>query len=99
MATRKKKSYSLSEALDNLNNLEVPSSDESEDEDDEQLKSAQVFIQPPINCNDIESGDENVADGVASVLSGNQLLGCAVLKMKLTNDKVSSKTFLDQDIS
>ena len=99
MATRKKKSYSLSEALDNLNNLEVPSSDESEDEDDEQLKSAQVFIQPPINCNDIESRDENVADGVASVLSGNQLLGCAVLKMKLTNDKVPSKTFLDQDIS
>lgn len=33
MATEKKKSYSLSEALDNLDNLEVPSSDESEDED------------------------------------------------------------------
>ena len=95
MATEKKKSYSLSEALDNLDNLEVPSSDESEDEDNEQLKSAQIFIQLPINCNDIESGDENVADGVASVLSGNQLLGCAVLKMKLTNDKVPSKTFLD----
>ena len=64
MATEKKKSYSLSEALDNLDNLEVPSSDESEDEDNEQLKSAQIFIQLPINCNDIESGDENVADGL-----------------------------------
>ena len=28
------------------------------------------------------------ADGCASVLSGNQLLGCAVLEMKLTNGKV-----------
>ena len=36
----------------------------------------------------IDSGDENVADGDVSVLSGNQLLGCAVLQQKLTNAKV-----------
>ena len=75
-----------------MGNLEVSSSDESEDEDHGKLKSAQTFIQPPVNCNDIDSdidsGDENVADGDPSVLSGNQLLGCAVLEMKLTNAKV-----------
>ena len=91
MATGKKKSYTPSEALDYLDNLEVSSSDESEDEDDRNLKSAQIFIQPPVNCNDINSdinsGDENVAYGNASVLSGNQLLGCAVSEMKLTNAK------------
>ena len=36
----------------------------------------------------IDSWDENVADGDASDLSGNQLLGCAALEMKLTNAKV-----------
>ena len=48
--------------------------------------------QAPVNCNDvnsdIDSGDENVVDGDVSVFSGNQLLGCAVLEMKLTNSKV-----------
>ena len=34
------------------------------------------------------SGDENVAEGDASVLSGNQLLGCAVLEMKLISAKL-----------
>ena len=75
-----------------MDNLEAPSSDESEDEDDGKLKSAQIFIQPPVNSNDmnsdIDSGDENVAELEASVLSGNQLLGCAVLEMNLTNAKV-----------
>ena len=78
IVTAKKKSYTLSEALDYLDNLEVSSSDESEYVDDEIGKSAQIFIQPPVNCNDmnsdIDSGNENVADGDASVLSGNQLL-------------------------
>ena len=36
---------------------------------------------------DIDSGDENVADGDVSVLSGNQLQGCAVLEMTLTIGK------------
>ena len=109
MVTGKKESYVLSKALDYLDNLEVSASDESEDEDDEKLKSAQIFFQPPVNCNgmnsDIDSGDENVADGDASVLSGSQLLGCAVLKMKLTNAKVvrgnddeQSKTIDNQDL-
>ena len=92
MATGKKKSYTLSEAFDYFNNLEVSSSDESEVEDYGKLKSAQIFIQPHVNYNDmnsdIDSRDENIADGDASVLSGNQLLGCAVLEMKLTNGKV-----------
>ena len=39
MATEKKNSYTLSEALDYFDNLEVPSSDESEDEDYEKLKT------------------------------------------------------------
>ena len=51
-----------------------------------------ISIHPPVNCSDmnsnIDSGDENIADGDASVLSGNQLLRCAVLEMKLTNIKV-----------
>ena len=37
---------------------------------------------------DVELGDQNVTDGDASVLSGNQLLGYAVSEMKLTNGKV-----------
>ena len=92
MTIWKKKIYTLSEALDYLSNLEVSSSDGFEDQDDGKLKSAQTFVQPPVNCNDmnsdIDSGDENAADGEASVLSGNQLLRWAVLGMKLTNSKV-----------
>ena len=37
---------------------------------------------------DIDSGDEIVAYGDASVLSSNQLIGCADLGMKLTNGNV-----------
>ena len=92
MATGKSKSYTLSETYDYLDNLEVSSSYKSEDEDNEKLKLAQIFIQPPVDCNDmnsdVELGDENVTDGDASVLSGNQLLGYAVSEMKLTNGKV-----------
>ena len=44
MATGKKKSFTLSEALDYLDNLAVSSSDESEYEDDEKLQSEQIFI-------------------------------------------------------
>ena len=56
------------------------------------LKSPTLFTQPPVNCNDmnsdIDSGDEIVAYGDASVLSSNQLIGCADLGMKLTNCNV-----------
>ena len=34
---------------------------------------------------DMDSGDGNVADGDAGVLRGNQLLGCAALKIKFKN--------------
>ena len=54
----------------------------------------------------IDSEDEIVADGDASVLSGNQLLGYAVLEMKLTNAKVvrgnddeQNKTNDNQDLA
>ena len=101
MTTGKKKIYTLSEALDYLDNLEVSSRDESKDKDKRKLKSTQIFIQPSVNCNDmnsdIDSGDENVADGDASVLSGNQLLGCAVLEMKLTNAKVVRGNNVEQN--
>ena len=110
MAAGRKKSYTLSEALDYLDNLEVSSCDESEDEDNGKPKSAQIFIQPPVNCNDmdsdINSGDEKVAYGDASVLSSNQLLGCAVLEMKFKNTKVvrggddkQNKTNDNQDLA
>ena len=52
------------------------------------MESAQIFIQSPVNCNDIDSGDENVADEDPSVLSGNQLSGCPALEMNLRNAKV-----------
>ena len=55
---------------------------------------------------DIDSGDENVVDGDASVLSDNHLLGCAVLEIKLTNAKVvrgnddeQNKTNDNQDLA
>ena len=87
--------------LDYLDNLQVFSSKESEDENNEKLKSAQIFIQLPVNCNDmnsgINSGDENTADGDVSVLSGNQLLGCVVLEMKLTNSKVVTRNYDEQN--
>ena len=38
------------------------------------------FIQPPVNCSDLNSD--------LSVLSCNQLLGCAVLEINLTKAKV-----------
>ena len=79
-------------ALDYLNNCEVFFSDKSEDEDNQKLESAQIFIQTPVNCNginrNIDSVYKNVADRDASLLSGNQLLECNVLEMKLRNLKV-----------
>ena len=79
MATGKKNGYILNEALDYLDNLKVSSSDEAKDKDERKLKSAKNFIQPLVNCNDLNSD--------LSVLNGNQLLGCAVLEISLTNAK------------
>ena len=93
-----------------MDNLEVSSSDKYKDEDNEKLKLAQIFIQPPANCNgmnsDIDSGDENAANRDASVFSGNQLVGCAVLEIKLTNsnavrgnDDEQNETIDNQDLT
>ena len=58
----------LLEAIDYLDNLEVSFNDESKDENNKKLKSEQIFIHSPVNCNymnsDFDSGDENVADGM-----------------------------------
>ena len=82
MVKGKKKSYTLSKVLDYLDNLAISSSDE----DNKNLWSAKIFIQPPVKWSDmnsdINSGDENVADGGSGVLSGNQLLGSVVLDNK-----------------
>ena len=68
MATRKKKSYNPTEALDYLDNLEVSFRDESKVEDEEKLKSAIIFFQPRVNCNgmnkNIDSGDEMKLIGI-----------------------------------
>ena len=37
---------------------------------------------------DIDSGNENVADGHVNIFSSNQLLECAVQELKLKNGKV-----------
>ena len=70
--------FTLREALAYLDNLEVYSSKETEDEDDKNLRLAQIFIQPPVNV----TGED------ASVLIGNQLLKCAALEIKITKGKV-----------
>ena len=49
MAIGKSKIYTLIEAFAYLDNLEVSSSDESKDENNEKMESAQTFIQPPVN--------------------------------------------------
>ena len=83
--TGKKKKYTLSETLDSFDDLEV---------DNKKLKSLQIAIHLPVKSNDmnsdIDSGDENVADGDASFLSGNQLLGCAAFII-LTSQVVRGK--------
>ena len=76
----------MNEAIDYLDNLEV-STDDSDSKDDSNFHSVQNFIQLPVNANnensDIDSGDENQPTGDTSNLSGNQLVGSAVLEIKL----------------
>ena len=78
------KSFTLSQALDYLGNLEVSSDSEEESLGD--LQPAEIYLQPPLNPNrpssDVDSGDENTAAADTSNLSGNQLLSSAALKMK-----------------
>ena len=84
------KTFTLSQALDYLDNLEVSSDSEEESLGD--LQSAKIYLQPPLNSNrpssDVDSGDENTAAADTSNLSGNQLLSSAVLKIKCLSGKV-----------
>ena len=70
------KMFTLSQALDYLDNLEVSS--DSEEESFGHLQSAKIYLQHPLNSNrlsnDVDSDDENTAAADASNLSGNQLL-------------------------
>ena len=79
-----KKTLTLSQALDYLDNLEVSSDSEEESLGD--LQSANIYLQPPLNSNrlssDVDSGDENAAAADTSNLSGNQLLSSAILEIK-----------------
>ena len=87
------KTFTFSQALDHLDNLEVSSN--SEEESLEDLQSAKIYLQPPFNSNrprsDVYFGDENTAAAVAdtSNLSGNQLLSSAALEIKCLIGKVA----------
>ena len=85
------KTFTSSQALDYLDNLEVSSDSEEESLGD--LQSAKIYLQPPLNSNrpssDVDSGDENTAAAAdTSNLSGNQLLRSAVLEIKCPSGKV-----------
>ena len=73
-----RKCFTLNEAVDYLDNLEV-SNDDLESEVDSNFQSTKIFIQPPIASvnnenSDISSGDEDKLAMDASISSGNQLL-------------------------
>ena len=84
------KTFTLSEALDYLDNLEVSLDSEEESLDD--LQSANIYLQPPLNSNrpssDVDSSDENTAAADKSKPSGNELLSSAVLEIKCPSEKV-----------
>ena len=85
------KMFTLNQALDYLDNLEVSSDSEEASLGD--LQSAKIYLQPPLNSNrpssDVDSGDENtVAAADTSNLSGNQLLSSAALEIKCPSEKV-----------
>ena len=84
------KTFTLSQALDYLDNLEVSSDSEEESLGD--LQSAKIYLQPPLNSNspssDVDSGDENTAAGDTSNLSDNQVLSSPLLQIKCPSGKV-----------
>ena len=84
------KTFTLSQKLDHLDNLEVISDPKEEYLVD--LQSAKVYLKPSLNSNrpssDADSGDENTAAADTINLSGNQLLSFAVLEIKYTSGKV-----------
>ena len=84
------KTFTLSQALDYLDNLEVSSDYEEESLGD--LQPVKIYLQPPFNSNrpssDVDSGDENTAAADASNLSGNQLYSSVVLEIKCPSEKM-----------
>ena len=84
------KTFTLSQALDYLDNLEVNSDSEKESLGD--LKSTKIYLQPPLNSNrpssDVDFGNENTAAADTSNLSSNQLLSSAVLEIRCPSGKV-----------
>ena len=84
------KTFTLSQALDYLDNRGVSS--DSEEESFGDLQSAKIYLQPPLNSNrpssDVDSGDKNTAAADASNLSGNQLLNSVVLEIKCPSGEV-----------
>ena len=70
------KTFTSSQALDYLDNLEVSSDSEEESLGD--LQSAKIYFQPALNSNtpssDVDSGDRNIVAAITSNLSGNNLL-------------------------
>ena len=84
------KTFTLSQALDYLDNLEISS--DSEEKSLSDLQSAKIYLQPPLNSNrassGADSGDENTAAPDRSNLSGNQLLSYTALEIKWPSGKV-----------
>ena len=84
------KTFTLSQALDYLDNLEVSSDSEEESLGD--LQSLKIYLQPPLNSNrpnrDVDSDDKNTAAAVTCNLSSNQLLSSAVLQIKCLSGEV-----------
>ena len=83
------KTFTSSQALDYLDNLEVSSDSEEESLGD--LQSAKIYLQPLLNSSrtssDVDSGDENTAADT-SKRSGNQFVSSAVLEIKCPSGKV-----------
>ena len=93
----RKRMFTLSEAIDLLDQLENSPDALDVHVDKEHgvdfFEAAKIYIQPPDNSNndensDIDSGDENEPTGDASLLSGNQLLGAAVVDINGPSGRV-----------
>ena len=84
------KTFTLSQALDYLDNLEVIS--DSEEESLRNLQSGKIYPQLPLNSNtrssDVDSGDENTAAAYTSHLGRTQLVSSVVLEIKCPSGKV-----------
>ena len=84
------KTFTLSQALDYLETLEVSSGSQEESLGD--LQSVKFYLQHTLISNrpssDVNSGDENAAATDTSNLSANQLLRYAVLEIKCPSGKV-----------